>query len=90
MLYLVHYLIVVITLAHKSSKHGLPVILDDNGKLVEYPHGLNQILKQVGMSRKELALAAGYKSARSIYKFWYGTTPSPQILNVLSSKLNEK
>ncbi len=77
-----------ITLSHSASSYGIPVILDDQGELMDYPQGLTAALKKIGWSREQAALAAGYKTGRSIERFWQGVPPSAQLLNVLSVELD--
>ena len=80
----------LITLNHSASSYGLPVILDDDGKVMDYAEGMTLALKNLGWSREKLALKAGYNSKRSIEKFWQGFPPSAQLLNVLMVELNKK
>jgi len=73
-----------ITCNHPTSSYGIPVILDDNEDVMDYVPGLNLALDRLGWSRQDLAERSGYKSARSIEKFWQGMPPSAQLLNVLA------
>lgn len=77
----------IITCHHPASSYGIPVILDDDGDVLDYPEGLTKTLAKVGWTREELAKRSGYKSARSIEKFWQGVPPSAQLLNVLGVEL---
>lgn len=76
-----------ITCKHPASSYGIPVILDDGGDVMDYAPGLSAVLQRIGWSREQAAQAAGYKSARSIEKFWQGVPPSAQLLNVLAVQL---
>lgn len=78
-----------ITCNHSSSSYGVPVILDDSGGVLDYAEGLTETLKRLGWSREQAAIAAGYKGARSIEKFWQGVPPSAQLLNVLGVALDD-
>lgn len=80
-----------ITCNHRVSKHGLPVILADDGSVMSYPAGLAECLYRLRWTRSELARASGYKSARSIHPFFQGLKfPSAHLLNVLAVALSEK
>ena len=72
-----------VTCLHSSSKGGIPVILDNNGEVMGYPEGLTAVLNHLGATREQAARAAGYRSARSVEKFWQGTVPSARLLNWL-------
>ncbi|HRW57947.1 MAG TPA: hypothetical protein P5185_09335 [Oscillospiraceae bacterium] len=76
-----------VTCDHSASSYGIPVILDDDGAVMDYAAGLTAVLQRLGWSRERAAIAAGYKSARSIEKFWQGVPPSAQLLNVLALEL---
>lgn len=76
-----------ITCNHSQSSYGIPVILDDDGNVMDYVPGLNLALERLGWTRADIAEKSGYKSARSIEKFWQGVPPSAQLLNVLSVAL---
>jgi ABC-type Fe2+-enterobactin transport system substrate-binding protein len=76
-----------ITCNHPKSTKGVPVILDDDGNIMDYVQGLTDTLKALDMTREEAAQAAGYKSKRSIDKFWQAHTPSARLLNVLGMAL---
>ena len=77
-----------VTCLHSASKKGLPVILDDDGDVMPYAKGLTAILKYLQISRAQLAQMMGYKSARSIEKFWQGTTPPAYLLNILGKNIH--
>ena len=78
-----------ITCKHPESSHGVPVILNDNKDVMDYAQGLTASLDHLGWTRQQAAIAAGYKSKRSIDKFWQGFPPSAQLLNVLSIELDK-
>lgn len=73
-----------ITCNHSASSYGIPVILDDNGKLMDYPEGMTHVLSRLGWSRKDLAHHCGGKSLRSVDRYWLGQAPPATVLNVLS------
>lgn len=76
-----------ITCHHSASSYGIPVILDDRGALMDYVPGLTAILDKLGWSRADFAARCGYKSARSVEKFWQGVVPPAATLNLLSVAL---
>lgn len=78
-----------VTCKHSQSSYGIPVILDDRGKVMDYGDGIKAILAVIGWDEEQLAVASGYKNARSIEKFRYGAIPSAQLLNVLSVELEK-
>jgi len=79
-----------ITTNHAASSYGLPVILDKNGTLLDYPEGLTQALTTLEWSRNQFAVRAGYKSSRSIEKWWQALPPSAKGLNVLKEALESQ
>jgi hypothetical protein len=79
-----------ITCHHPASSYGIPVILDDDGEPMDYTPGLKAVLKKIGWTREQAAIEAGYKSARSIEKFFQGVPPSAQLLNRLAVELDRQ
>ena len=79
-----------ITLYHKESKNGYPVILGDDGRVLEYPVGITLVLKDLGWTREYAAKKAGYTSERSIEKFFTDRQPTANFLNVLAVGLMAK
>lgn len=79
-----------ITCNHPASAGGLPVIVDDYGHTMSYPDGLTETLYRLRMSRKFLAHATGYKSAKSINRFFQsgGPDPSARLLNFVAIRLS--
>lgn len=76
-----------ITCNHPQSSYGVPVILNDQGAVMDYADGMTEVLKRIGWTRKQAAEAAGY-SPRTIERFWaQGEVPSAQFLNVLAMEL---
>lgn len=78
-----------ITCHHSASSSGVPVILDDRGRLMDYPRGLTAVLDRLGWSRADFANRFGYKSPRSVEKFFQGFVPSAATLNLLGVYLAE-
>lgn len=80
----------VITCNHSASSYGVPVILDDGGALMDYGPGLTATLKRLGWSRADFAAHCGYRSARSVEKFWQGVVPPAATLNMLGVALDRQ
>ncbi len=78
-----------ITCHHSASSYGIPVILDDDGNVMDYGPGLTAVLERLGWTRKEFAAKFGYKSVRSVDKFWSGVVPPAAILNLLDVELHK-
>jgi hypothetical protein len=78
-----------ITCNHPASCYGIPVILSDGGEVMDYAPGLTAALNRIGWTREQAAVESGYKSARSIEKFWQGCPPSARLLNRLSVELQK-
>lgn len=78
-----------ITCNHPASSHGVPVILDEDGSVMDYGPGLTAILKHLKWTRSDFAAHCGYKSARSVEKFWQGAIPPAATLNMLGAALEQ-
>lgn len=78
-----------ITCLHPASSYGISVIVADDGSVMDYAPGLTRVLQRIGWTRQQAAIESGYKSARSIEKFWQGTPPSAQLLNRLAVQLEK-
>jgi hypothetical protein len=81
---------VKITCNHPQSSGGVPVILDDSGQALPYPEGLTAVLGALKWTRRDFAAHCGYKSARSVEKFWQGTVPPAATLNLLGAALDRR
>ena len=77
-----------ITCHHPSSSHGIPVILDDSGDVIDYAPGLSAVLDRLGWRRADFAKHCGYKGPRSVEKFWQGVVPPAATLNMLAVELS--
>ncbi len=76
-----------ITTNHTASSYGLPVILDDVGKVMDYADGIREARKRLGWTQAEAAEAAG-KSVRSVKLYEAGgQAPPAEYLNVLFDSL---
>lgn len=72
-----------ITCHHPASSYGIPVILSDGGDVLDYAEGLREVLTRLNWSRSDFASCCGYKSARSVEKFFQGVVPTAATLNLL-------
>jgi len=76
-----------ITCDHPASSYGVPVIIDDGGRVMDYAAGLTAVLDRLGWDRDRAAQEAGYRSKRSIERYWQGQPPSARLLNRLGVEL---
>lgn len=77
------------TIEHSASSYGQPVILDDNGQLMDYGPGIKAALKKLNMTAAEFAEACGAKR-QTVYNWIAGTQmPSAAALNVLGQLLDK-
>lgn len=77
-----------VTCNHPASSHGIPVILADDGSVMDYGPGLTAALQNLGWSRAQFAEHCGYAGPRSIEKFWQGVVPPAATLNMLGVELD--
>jgi len=70
------------------SSYGIPVILDDSLRPMGYDAGLRAALQKLDWSRDEFAKRCGYKSSRSVEKFFQGVVPPATTLNMLGAALD--
>lgn len=76
-----------ITTDHARSSYGVPVILDDNGNVMDYPDGVRAAVARLGWSRQELADRTG-RNLRSVERWFHkGNRPDVAVLNVLADAL---
>jgi DNA-binding transcriptional regulator YiaG len=71
-----------ITTNHPSSSYGLPVILDDDGQVMDYAAGVEELRARLGLSRQALADACGV-SRRTVEGWEQGRLPGAAALNVM-------
>lgn len=64
-----------ITTQHARSSYGIPVILDDDGEVMDQIPGLTLALERLGWSRATLAEKCGV-SARTV-EAWFQTVTVP-------------
>lgn len=76
-----------ITCNHSASSYGIPVIIGDDGQVMDYGPGLTAALAKLGWSRAQFAEHCGYQGPRSVEKFWQGVVPPAATLNMLGVAL---
>lgn len=78
-----------VTTNHPASSYGVPVILNDEGELVDYPEGIKAIFKRLGWRYKD-AQEATNKKRRMVQGYVSGDYPPPaDFLNVLDLELSK-
>jgi DNA-binding transcriptional regulator YiaG len=78
-----------VTTNHPMSSYGMPVILADNGEVMDYPEGIKAIRKLAGISTTTLGELCG-ASRRTVENWEGGRFPPPaNALNVLQSILKK-
>lgn len=78
-----------ITTDHPSSSYGQPVILDDDGQVIDYPAGVRAIRRQLTDTQAEFAARLGV-SKRAVESWEYGDRiPSAKALNAMADVLSK-
>jgi ribosome-binding protein aMBF1 (putative translation factor) len=72
-----------ITIEHPASSYGLPVILDDDGVVIDYTAGVRKIRRRLKLKTRQLAEKLGV-SFRTVESWENGAMPGAQALNALS------
>lgn len=73
-----------ITTNHSSSSYGVPVILADDGGVMDYAPGIKAIRSKLSMTTQQLADACGV-SRRTVEGWESGRLPSTLALRALAS-----
>jgi len=73
-----------VTTDHPASSYGQPVILADDGSVMDYAPGIKAIRAKTGMSTQELAEAVGV-SRRTVEGWEMGRMPSTLALRAMSA-----
>ena len=73
----------IITCDHSASSYGVPVILDDDGQLLDYAEGVRALRALRGWSTLDMAMVAGV-SRRTVEGWEQGRNPRVAALNVLA------
>lgn len=72
-----------ITCNHSASSYGVPVILADDGALMDYAPGIKAIRTRLGLSTQQLADLCGV-SRRTVEGWEQGRSPTAAALNVMA------
>jgi len=73
-----------ITIYHAASSYGHPVILDDDGDLMDYAEGIKLLRSKLKLSTANLANACGV-SPRTVEGWEQGRSPSAAALNAMAN-----
>lgn len=76
-----------ITTQHPSSSYGQPVILADDGSVMDYPEGVRAYRAHQGWTTQQLADACGV-SRRTVEGWEQGRPVPAAALNVMSDHLD--
>jgi DNA-binding transcriptional regulator YiaG len=77
-----------ITTDHSASSYGMPVILSDAGKLVDYAPGIKALRFKLKLTTQQLGEACGV-SARTVEGWEQGRMPPAAPLNVMADLLDK-
>lgn len=73
-----------VTTNHPTSSYGQPVILADDGSVMDYATGIKAIRAHLGMSTQQFADALGV-SRRTVEGWEMGRMPSTLALRAMSA-----
>lgn len=72
-----------VTTNHAASSYGQPVIIGDDGGVMDYPEGIKEIRRRKSLSVQDLADRCGV-SRRTVEGWEQGRLPSAASLNVMA------
>lgn len=75
-----------VTTNHGSSSYGVPVILADDGSVMDYAPGIKAVRATLNLSTDALAEACGV-SRRTVEGWEMGRMPTAAALNVMAQLL---
>lgn len=75
-----------ITWNHSSSSYGVPVILGDDGDVMDYSPGIKAVRAKLGLSTQDLAEKCNV-SRRTVEGWEQGRRPDTAALNVMAQLL---
>lgn len=71
---------------HSSSSYGVPVILGDDGDVIDYAHGIKAVRAKLSLSTHDLAEKCNV-SRRTVEGWEQGRMPDAAALNVMAQLL---
>jgi DNA-binding transcriptional regulator YiaG len=78
-----------ITIDHASSSYGVPVILANDGSVMDYAPGIKAARAKLGLTASQLAERLGV-SERTVNGWEQGRMPEVAGLNMLGKLLRQK
>jgi len=78
-----------ITIDHPSSSYGQPVILGDDGLVMDYAPGIKAARAKLGLTARQLGDLCGV-SERTVNGWEQGRMPETAALNMLGKLLRAK
>jgi ribosome-binding protein aMBF1 (putative translation factor) len=75
-----------ITCNHSSSSYGVPVILSDDGDVMDYAPGIKAVRAKLSLSTQDLAEKCNV-SRRTVEGWEQGRMPDAAALNVMAQLL---
>lgn len=75
-----------VTTDHSSSSYGIPVILDDRGRVMDYGPGVRAVLERLGWGKHTAAERCNV-SIRTVEGWFQGRMPLVSALNVFRDEL---
>ncbi len=76
----------IVTIDHAASSYGVPVILGDDGQLLDYAPGIRSIRDKLGLTARQLGELCGV-SERTVNGWEQGRMPETAALNMLGKLL---
>lgn len=77
-----------VTIDHPQSCYGQPVILADDGRVMNFAPGIRAVRYKLGLSAEQLATLCGV-SRRTVEGWEQGRVPTTAALNVMGKLLEQ-
>jgi len=77
----------IVTIDHAASSYGVPVILGDDGQVLDYAPGIRSIRDKLGLTARQLGELCGV-SERTVNGWEQGRMPETAALNMLGKLLS--
>jgi DNA-binding transcriptional regulator YiaG len=78
-----------ITTDHSASSYGQPVILDDDGDVMDYALGIKAVRGKLNLTTEQLAAICNV-SRRTVEGWEQGRMPETAALNVMATLISQK